>query len=80
MECQDIYEVFMKFFQNLIDLREKQGASQKELAQELGISLHTYQRYEYGEKEPRMSTLIALADYYKVSLDELVCREWPRSL
>ncbi len=68
----------MKFFEHLIGLREIQGTSQKELAQELGISLHTYQRYKYGEKEPRMSTLIALADYYKVSLDELVCREWPQ--
>ena len=25
-----------------------------------------------------MSTLIALADFYGLSLDELVCRDWPR--
>lgn len=25
-----------------------------------------------------MSTLIALADFYGISLDELVCRDWPR--
>lgn len=25
-----------------------------------------------------MSTLIALADFYDISLDELVCRDWPR--
>ena len=25
-----------------------------------------------------MSTLVALADFYGLSLDELVCREWPK--
>jgi len=25
-----------------------------------------------------MSTLIALADFYSLSLDELVCRDWPK--
>ena len=68
----------MELYKNLIILREKKGISQKEIAQELGVSLHTYQRYEYGEKEPRASTLILLADYYKISLDELVCRKWPK--
>jgi len=26
-----------------------------------------------------MSALIALADFYDISLDELVCREWPKN-
>jgi len=25
-----------------------------------------------------MTALIALADFYDISLDELVCREWPK--
>ena len=32
-----------------------------------GVSLRTYQRYEYGEREPQFSTSIKLADYYAVS-------------
>ena len=66
----------MVFCEHLLKLRDEHGLSQKQIAQELGISTLTYQRYEYGTREPKISTLIALADYYKLSLDELVCREW----
>lgn len=67
----------MNFQEKIIQLRNINGILQKDLAKELGLTLHTYQRFEYGEQEPRMSTLIALADFYDISLDELVCREWP---
>ena len=40
-----------------------------------GVSLRTYQRYEYGEREPQFSTSIKLADYYAVSLDSWIT--WP---
>ena len=56
-------------------LREKRKISQKELAKAIGISVHAYQRFEYGEQEPRLSVLVALADFYGLTLDELVCRE-----
>lgn len=65
----------MKFSEHLVFLREKKKISQKELAKAIGISVHAYQRFEYGEQEPRLSVLIALADFYDLSLDELVCRE-----
>ena len=42
------------------------------------ISWRAYQTYERGHCEPQMSTLIALADFYSLSLDELVCRDWPK--
>ena len=68
----------MDFQEKLIQLRNVNGILQKDLAEKLGVNLHTYQRFEYGQQEPRMSTLIALADLYNLSLDELVCRDWPR--
>ena len=67
----------MNFQEKLIQLRNISGILQKDLAKSLGISLHAYQRFEYGQQEPRMSILIALADFYGLSLDELVCRDWP---
>lgn len=68
----------MNFPEKLVFLRNKRGILQKDLVRELEFNLHTYQRFEYGQQEPRMSTLIALADFYDISLDELVCREWPK--
>ena len=67
----------MDFQEKLVQLRNINGILQKDLAEQLGINLHTYQRFEYGQQEPRMSILIALADLYDISLDELVCRDWP---
>ena len=67
----------MTFCENLIELRLKRDLSQKKLAAELGIGLHTYQRYEYGQREPQLSTLVALADFYGISLDRLVGRDDP---
>lgn len=67
----------MDFQEKLVQLRNINGILQKDLAEKLGINLHTYQRFEYGQQEPRMSILIALADLYDISLDELVCRDWP---
>lgn len=68
----------MNFQEKLVQLRNINGILQKDLAEKLEVNLHTYQRFEYGQQEPRMSTLITLADLYDVSLDELVCRDWPK--
>ena len=63
------------FSEHLLQLRPARDLSQKALAVEIGISWRTYQHYELGLREPTLSTLIALADFYGLSLDELVCRE-----
>ena len=68
----------MSFCDHLRYLRESRGLKQADIAKKIEVGLHTYQRYEYGEREPQLSTLVALADFYELSLDELVCREWPK--
>lgn len=65
----------MTFPENLLKLRLERGLLQKEVAAQIGVSTLTYQRYEYGQREPQVSTLIAMADFYDLSLDELVCRK-----
>lgn len=60
--------------ERLADLRSSKNLLQKDIAVATNISLRAYQRYEYGEREPSVSVLIALADYYGVSLDYLVGR------
>ena len=48
--------------------------TQKQAAAAAGVSEVMYQFYEYGKNEPTASVLIALADYFDVSLDYLVGR------
>ena len=69
----------MGFSENLRQLRQKVGLKQRELADELGISLRAYQYYELNEREPQLSVLIRMADYFAVSLDELVGRDFPQA-
>ncbi len=62
------------FSDRLVLLRENRGLSQKDVAQEFDVVVRAYQRYEYGEREPQLSTLIRIADFYGVSLDYLAGR------
>ena len=60
--------------ERLKTLREDRRIYQKEMAELLGLSLRGYQCYEADESEPKLATLIAIADYYNVSIDYLVGR------
>lgn len=62
------------FPERLKELRKERRLYQRELAEMLGVSVRGYQCYETGEHEPGVKKLIALADYYKVSIDYLVGR------
>lgn len=64
----------MTFHERLIELRQLRGLTQKQVYEAVGMSAIGYQRYEYGDREPAFSKLIALADFFDVSLDYLVGR------
>ena len=55
-------------------LRAKKGITQKQLAEVLNIQPNSVQRLEYGTARPSLDTVIAIADYFDVSLDYLVGR------
>ena len=65
----------MNFCENLKILRKARGITQKQVAETIGMSEAAYQKYEYGTREPAFKYLIALADCYHISLDELVGRQ-----
>ncbi len=64
----------MKLAENLLALRKARKVSRQTAADAVGISAKSYERYENAEREPTASVLVALADFYGVSLDELVGR------
>lgn len=55
-------------------IRLEKGFTQKQVAEGIGVAEQAYQRYEYGRTVPSALALIALADYFDVSLDYLVGR------
>jgi len=65
----------MKLEENLQKFRKSKGLSQEELAEKCDISRQAIAKWESGESVPTIDKLIFLADFYKVSLDELVGRK-----
>lgn len=58
----------------LRELREAWHLSQVRLAMELNLSQNSISRYENREREAGYETLVAMADYFQVSLDYLLGR------
>lgn len=61
---------------NLKELRVKNNFSQNEIAKKVGLTQFTYSNYETGTTEPKIKTLIDLANIYNVSIDYLIGREF----
>lgn len=58
--------------QRLYELRRKHGFSQEALAEALGLSRQAISKWERSESAPDMGNLIALADLYGMTIDELI--------
>jgi len=59
---------------NLRKCRESKGLTQKEMAEIFDISKSNISKYESGDVEPNVETLIKYADYFRVSIDYLLDR------
>lgn len=62
------------FSLKLKELREDKGLSQQALAMKLNISQSTVGMWESGKREPNFETVKQIADFFKVSVDYLLCR------
>lgn len=56
---------------SLKELRARLGKSQREVAQDLNISLTTYNGWEQNVANLKVSTVMKLADYFGVELHEI---------
>lgn len=61
-------------------LREESGLTQKALAERLGVSQQSINKYENHNIEPDIASLIAMADCFDVSVDYLIGRSEERPL
>ena len=69
----------LAFSVRLRKLREATNLKQTDMCEMLNISFMQYYRYEHGKSFPRYADLIALADYFNVSLDYLCGRDTNQS-
>ena len=65
----------MDFNEKLICLRKQKGMSQEQLGDAVGVTRQTVSKWELGETTPDMDKLIALADLFGITIDELVGKE-----
>ena len=56
-------------YRRIRDLREDHDLKQKDLAEILHCSQQVYSNYELGQRDIPTYVLIALSDFYKVSVD-----------
>ncbi|MEM6530464.1 MAG: helix-turn-helix transcriptional regulator [Chloroflexota bacterium] len=57
-----------------VALRKETGMSQYALADALGLTQNQIARYELGESNPKLDTLIQFADFFHTSTDYLLGR------
>ncbi|MBR1968639.1 MAG: helix-turn-helix transcriptional regulator [Clostridia bacterium] len=65
----------MQIGKKLKELRLAENLTQEQLSEKLQISRVNYTRYETDATRPDYETIIKIADYYDISLDELFDRK-----
>jgi len=62
----------MKIGNFLKELRKEKGITQAQLAETLNVSARTVSRWETGSNMPDISILVDIADYYDISIPEII--------
>ena len=65
----------MTFSEKLIRLRRREGLSQEQLADRLGVTRQSVSKWESGSAAPETGKLIAISELFGVSLDYLL-KSW----
>ena len=70
MDCYD------RFAKNLTTLREADGIGKQDLSHTLGMAKGRIGSFELRQNEPRLHEAVAICEYFNVSLDQMVYREF----
>ncbi|WP_322976544.1 helix-turn-helix transcriptional regulator [Clostridium kluyveri] len=58
--------------EKLLDLRKKEGLSQEDVADKLGVSRQTVSKWETGQTVPELAKVKLLSQLYNISYDYLI--------
>lgn len=70
--------LFRTFGNNLKALRESKGLSQAAMSRIMDTAPDAYGFYEKGKRMPTMSKIFKVADYFNISVDQLVLSDFNR--
>ncbi|MBR2704340.1 MAG: helix-turn-helix transcriptional regulator [Clostridia bacterium] len=62
----------MSFSENLMRLRKSKGLSQEEFANEIDVTRQTVSKWELGVSTPDMDKLVQMANFFGISVDDLL--------
>lgn len=60
------------FGKRLKELRQEKGISQRRLGEIFGVCNQTISFWETGSREPDLDTLLSIAHYFEVPLEQLL--------
>ena len=66
----------MQLNEKLTMLRKQNNLTQEQLAEELAVSRQTISKWERGDSIPDIKSMVQIADYYELSLDQLARDEY----
>ncbi|USN95892.1 MAG: DUF4065 domain-containing protein [Candidatus Nomurabacteria bacterium] len=67
----------MDFSKTIITLRNKAGLSQQDVADKLQMARATYANLELGKRQPDLSQINAIAEFYQISPPDLITGKVP---
>ena len=65
----------MTFGKKIAELRKASGLSQEQFGEMFDVSRQSVSKWESDQSLPELSTLIKIADFFNISIDELLGRE-----
>lgn len=73
----------MNFSEKLKEIRKKEGISQEQLAEKIGVSRQAITKWETGKGLPDVENMVIIAEIFKTTIDELlmdsVAKETPET-